>query len=197
MPAVLRIDAHREDLEPDPLEIDASDVVPCDDGDELVLILDETNRPALEAGARDVVEPLHSRRADPSLDIDLEWRPGGAGKAGEPSRVTERSVELAQDHRVEAAASASRSRSAAERICGPPGTRSFVSASGSNAGRTHMVVAVPASSSMSTETSAPRQSVDELVGVGIESAVPSVVTTEADPAAKLVTRPVNVRTPAR
>lgn len=46
--AVLTIEAHREHLEPDPVEIDASDVLPCDDGDELIPILDETNGPTLE-----------------------------------------------------------------------------------------------------------------------------------------------------
>lgn len=120
---VLVGDTHGQHLEPDPFEVDPSDVLPRDDSNQLALVLDEAQPSALEAGSRQVVEPRECRRSDPVLYLVLKRRTARTGETGESSGVAAGRIELAQDHRVDEVAKASRSRSAGERICGPPGTR--------------------------------------------------------------------------
>ncbi len=134
--AVLLRGRDGENLEPDALEVDADDVLPGDDGHELIVFLDERELPSLEQGPGHVVEPRESARANPLLDVVLVDRTGRARESCKPSLITSRRAEGPEDQWERVAAVASRSRSAGVSRRGPPGTRSLRSAAGSNAART-------------------------------------------------------------
>lgn len=108
-----------------------------------------------------------------------------------------RGVVVAQDQRIDAAAPASRSRSAGVRRWGPPGTRAWGSASESKAGLTHVIAAPPGISSMSTDTSAFSHAVEERPGAGMKNFWSSSPTTTVESSRTSATRPVSVRMPSR
>lgn len=75
--SMLMCDGHRDDLQPEPVHVDAHDVLPREDRDEVAgVVLHEMKVPSLEHRVRNVVEPRDSVVVDPVFDLIFEGRTG-------------------------------------------------------------------------------------------------------------------------
>lgn len=71
---MLMCDGHCDYFQPEAVYIDAHDVLPCEDGDEVAgaVALDEVEVPSLERRVRNIVEPCDGVVVDPVLDVIFE-----------------------------------------------------------------------------------------------------------------------------
>lgn len=91
---VLMIEAHGEDLEPVSFEVDTRDVLPRNDSNQILGVLDQAQHASLEPRAREVVHPPDRISVDPLFDVVLERGAGGAAE-GCQARVIGSRVVLA------------------------------------------------------------------------------------------------------